>query len=315
MNQIYIKTVDIERCNTTAFDDNLREIQDVYAQFEQLGIPTVSSSRINTYRDAFESLRQASKEKRRPDLSLATLMLHTMVEFAQLRTIVKAAMASPERISLNDQLGRLISGTSVPTPLYKHSPAHDFQFESFLGAVAELSGYKVNFAEPDIIVQCDTYTFGIAAKRPRSKRAVEKNCRKAASQIRQSGLPGIIALEMSFALYPNQCINTNDLAGSLAFIQAAANKFVGDYYHTFRKVCRDDSVLGVFVCLQLPVLNFGHPVAPQLATAVRWLLAPYCEPHDERLRWILEFAAKCELGLFGPPSTKDVLSLNMLVEN
>jgi hypothetical protein len=305
MNQIHISTIDVERFTENTFDDNLREMQDVYTQFEQLGIPTVPSSRINSYRRAFESLRCAVDDERRPDLSLAELMLHTTVELAQLKTIIKAAITSLDRTAWEAQLRRLISGANIPTVGSKHSPAHDFQFESFIAAVSELSGYKVSFSEPDVVVGTDNCTFGIAVKRPHSLRRIQKNCRKAASQIRQSGLPGIIAIDVSFALYPNQCINTNDLTGSLVFVQAAVNNFVANYSDTFYDACRNDRVLGVLVCLQLPVLNFGHATAPQLATAVRWLLAPYCEHGDERLKWIVEFAADCELGLFGPRSQSE----------
>jgi hypothetical protein len=309
MNSSSIETLDIERFTYNSFDENLREIQEVYKQFGRLGIPTVPSSRINSYRAAFESLKRAEEEKRRPELSLAEMMLHATVELAQLKTIIKAATAATERAIWDEQLRRLVSGMSIPTPGSKHSPAHDFQFETYIAAVAELSGYKVSFAEPDVVVRKGTRIFGIAAKRPRSKRRIEKNCRKAANQIRQSGLPGIVALDVSFALYPNQCVNTNDLSGGLRFVQAAVNNFVKSYYHDLADACRDAGALGVLACLQLPVLNYGHDPTPQLASVVRWLLAPYCEPDDERLRWIIEFAGDCELGLFGPRSKPEDFNL------
>lgn len=309
MKSSSIETLDIERFTYNSFNENLREIQEIYEQFERLGVPTVPSSRINAYRAAFKSLKRAVEENRRPDLSLAAMMLHAMVEREQLKIIVRAAAASTDRAAWDEQLRRLVSGMSIPTPGSKHSPAHDFQFETYVAAVAELSGYKVSFAEPDVIVRNGTRVFGIAAKRPRSKRRIEKNCRKAANQIRQSGMPGIIALDVSFTLYPNQCVNTNDLLGGIRFVQAAVNNFVRSYYHDLGDACRDDGTLGVLVCLQLPVLNFGHESAPQLASAVRWLLAPFCAPDDERLRWIIDFAEDCELGLFGPRSKPEDFNL------
>jgi hypothetical protein len=309
MKNSSIETLDIERFTYNSFDENLHEIQQVYEQFERLGVPTVPSSRINSYRAAFESLKRAAAEERRLDLSLAEMMLHATVELAQLKTIIKAATAATERTAWDEQLRRLISGMSIPTPGSKHSPAHDFQFETFLAAVAELSGYKVSFDEPDVVVRDGTRVFGIAAKRPRSKRRIEKNCRKAANQIRQSGLPGIVALDVSFALYPNQCVNTNDLSGGLLFVQAAVSNFLKSYYHDLADACRDDGALGVLACLHLPVLNFGHDPPPQLASAMRWLVAPYCDPGDERLRWIIDFAENCELGLFGPRSKPEDFNL------
>lgn len=301
MSGTSIETVDIERATTSSFEDDLREIQEVYAQFSRLGVSTVPSSRINAYRDAFESLKRA-KDERRLDHPLAVRVLQTLMEFAQLKTIIKAAMASPNRAAWEEQLRKLVSGPSAHVAGSKHSPAHNFQFESFVAAVCELSGYEIGFAEPDVVVRDDSCAFGIAAKRPSSKRRIEKNCRKAANQIIRSGLPGLIALDITPSVYPDQCINTNDLAGATLFVQSAVNNFTADNHRMFCDVCSDDAVIGVLVCLHLPVLNFGHPEGPQLAKAIRWLLVPCCDPDDERLRWIYKFAEKCELGLFGPRS-------------
>src|SRR5688572_30000200 len=134
MDSSSIETLDIERFTYNSFEENLRKIQEVYEQFGRLGVPTVPSSRINSYRTAFESLKRAEEEKRRPDLSLAEMMLHATVELAQLNTIIKAATAATERAAWDGQLRRLISGMSIPTPGSKHSPAHDFQFETYIAA-------------------------------------------------------------------------------------------------------------------------------------------------------------------------------------
>jgi hypothetical protein len=82
MSDRYIGTVDIDRFNTSSFEDDLREIQEVYEQFSRLGVPTLPSSRINAYRDALESLKRAKKEGRRLDLPLAVRVLETLVEAA-----------------------------------------------------------------------------------------------------------------------------------------------------------------------------------------------------------------------------------------
>jgi hypothetical protein len=188
----------------------------------------------------------------------------------------------------------------MPSDGPQQSSARDFQFESFVAAVAELSGYRIRFDEPDMVVQNDICTFGIAAKRPRSSRTIEKNCRKAVRQIQQSGIPGIVALDVSLALYPKKCINTNALAGALTSVEVAVNRFVTERYNMLYDICAGDHVLGVLASLHLPVLNFGHAVGPQLATAIRWTVVPFCAPSDKRLGWILQFAQVSELGLFGP---------------
>lgn len=274
-------------------------IQDVYAQFETLGIPTVGSSRIKAYRDVFISLDRARQRKGQLTQKLAEKVLHTIVEFAQLQTILKAARTSNEQESWQCQLRKLISGPGFSTKESKHSAARDFQFECLVAAISELSTYFIQFNEPDVLVKKNNKVFGIAAKRIQSLRKVEANCRKGAQQVIKSGIPGVIALDLSFALYPNQCINTNALEGALRFVEIAANKFVADHYKKLETLCRDQMVLGVLVNLQLPVLNFGHEAGPQLATAVRWTLVPFCSSGDERLGWILQFADSCRLGILG----------------
>ena len=295
----YIKTLDFKVYSTHMWDENLRMIHDIYTQFEALAIPTVSSSRIKAYRDVFTSLDEAKNHKRQFTQSLAEKVLHTFVEFAQLQTILKAARTSNQQEAWKNQLRKLVSGSGFPTRESKHSAARDYQFECLVAAVSELSGYTIRFDEPDVLVERDNRLFGIAAKRITSHRKIESNCRKGVRQILKSGIPGIIALDISFALYPNQCINTNDLRGSLRFVEAAANTFVADYHKRLEAICRDQLVLGVLVNVQLPVLNFGHEAGPQLASAIRWTIDPFCNHDDRLLRWILQFAHDCQLGLLG----------------
>lgn len=103
-------------------------------------------------------------------------------------------------------------------------------------------------------------------------------------------------------LYPNQCVNTNDLTGALAFAQAAVNNFAAACYGMLRDACTNDAVIGALVCLQLPDLNYRHQDGPQLGSVVRWLVTTFYEPGDARLTWILKFAGRYELGMFGPRS-------------
>ena len=163
-----------------------------------------------------------------------------------------------------------------------------------------LSGFAVSFAEPDILIADNAATFGIAAKRPRTEQRFESNCKKAVRQIRKSGVSGLIALDLSFALQPNKCFNTNDLCVAKTFVEEIVNGFILRNSSRLRQLCREDCVLGVLAHLQMPVINFGHPDGPQLATAIRWTVAPFSEPPLASFGWANEFSRRCEIGLFGP---------------
>jgi hypothetical protein len=294
-----VSKFDIERCNFDTWDANLRDIGEIYAEFSTLGISTVPASRINAYRDAFQSLMNAAGQNRKLDLSLAVRVLNGLVEFHQLRTILKAAQASSNEKEWKIRLRQLVSGAELVAKDTHLGSSRDFQFESFVGAVCELSGYAVRFDEPDIVVTNAGHAFGIAAKRPRNERKIERNCRKAAGQIRKSRLPGLIAIDLSFALHPDQCINTNDLRGGQVFVQEVANRFVHGNYNRLRDLCSDPDVLGVLFHAHMPVISFGNSDGPQLATAIRWTVAPFCEPNTDGFIWATAFCSKCEIGLFG----------------
>jgi hypothetical protein len=301
MSTHYLETIDIRRNPLRSWDDNLRLIDEIYSEFQNLDIATLGASRIRAYRDAFLALMTAAKHKSHRQQAVAENVLQTLVEFQRLRVIIEATRTSVQREAWQERLRQLVSGSAFPRQEESDSSAaRDFQFESYVAAVCELSGYGISFSEPDVIVRDQDCCFGIAAKRPRSSRTIDRNCRKATAQIKRSKLPGMVALDLSTALYPNQCINTNDLDGVILFVETAANHFIACHYDRLKYLCRDDSVFAVLVSLQLPALNLGNLLGPQVVTGTRWVLAPMCEPQDARRGWIFDFTLKAELGLFGP---------------
>jgi len=295
---------DIERCNLNPWDENLRQIDAIHAEFESLGISTVRSSRINAYRDAFQTLWKRGQEKEKLDLSLAVGVLNTMVEFHQLKTILRAARTAKEPDKWRNRLRPLVSGAEFSTGESNAASARDFQFESFVGAVCELSGYSVDFAEPDLVLGDLCQVFGIAAKRPRNSSRFEKNFRKGVKQITGSGKPGLVAVDLSFALHADQCVNTNDLRGAQVFVKEVANNFARVNDGRMRNLSKGRNVLGALLHVQMPVINYGHSEGPQLATAIRWTVVPLIDDEVSGFLWASEFCRKTEVGLFGPREPK-----------
>jgi hypothetical protein len=82
------------------------------------------------------------------------------------------------------------------------SPGRDHQFELYLAAICENAWLvPVDYEEPDITCFVDGTKFGIAAKRIKSGNAskLEKHVRKGADQLKQQGLPGIVALDLTLS--------------------------------------------------------------------------------------------------------------------
>jgi hypothetical protein len=296
---------DIERRNTCTWESCLAELEQAYAAIERLGVTTVSASRINAYRSAIQSFMDAGAGKRDFDVALAVRMMNAIVEVYQLRKIVKAAESSSQREMWRPRLIPLISGAESPKNEACAASARDSQFESFIGAVFELSGFGVEFAEPDLIISDDHQRFAIAAKRPRNAQAVDKNCKKAVRQIRKSGLPGLIALDLSFALQADRCINGNDSRAGVLYVDAVANSFIFDNHVRLRQLCGEPCVLGILAHVVMPFLNYDCPDAPELMTAIRWTVAPFVDSEADGFAWGNELSARCEIGLFGARIASD----------
>lgn len=294
---------DIRRQNFNSWEENIVDIDAIYAEFEALDNVKLPSSRIRSYRDAFQTLWERAQSKDKLDLRLAHRVVNTMVEFHQLKTILKAAKVSTKREMWKDRLRPLSSGAEFSKEESNFASARDFQFESFLGAVCELSGFDVQFCEPDLIISDGSENYGIAAKRPRNKKKFERHYKKGVKQIFDSGVSGLVAIDVTFSLQSDKCINTNNLSGAQIFVEEVANEFALTNYDIIQNLSKDARVIGALINVQMPVINFGHSVAPQLATATRWTIVPTIKDEDGGFRWASEFAKKCEIGLFGPRSS------------
>jgi len=299
---------DIERWNLSPWDETLRQIDSIYAEFESLGIPTVPSSRINAYRHAFQTLWDRAQAKEFLDLSLAVRVLNTLVEFHQLKTILGATKTSKNPDAWQDRLRTLVSGAEFSTGESNAASARDLQFESFVGAVCELSGYSVEFGEPDLVLSDDSQVFVIAAKRPRNYARCEKNFKKGVRQINGSGKPGMVAVDLSFALQADQCINTNDLRGGQVFVEEVANNFARMHQARLRNLSKGGNILGALLHVQMPVINYGHPTGPQLGIATRWTIVPLTDDENYGFLWVSEFCRKTEVGLLGSPEVAKPLA-------
>lgn len=291
---------DIPGRNDSSWDDTLLETQNILSYLENLGITTARNSRIGKYFSAYESFLEVTRGERNLDLSLALKMLNAQVEIHMLKKIVKAAEVSSNADLWKQRLIQITSGAESPIDESSSASARDFQFESFIGAVCELSGYGVSFDEPDLVIRDSREVFSIAAKRPRNEKNIEKNIKKAIRQIREAKIPSLVALDISFALQPEKCINTNDISGVRLMVEHITDRFVMNNYKLLRQLCSGEYVIGVLIHLIMPALNYGYEQGTQLATGVRWAVAPFKKPHRKYIDWCIEFSKRCEVGLFDP---------------
>jgi hypothetical protein len=100
---------------------------------------------------------------------------------------------------------RLLVGDSVlPQDDPINSPGRDAGFELYAGAICSAAQFlPVIWEEPDVTCVLNGVKYGFPAKRIKSLRSLEQRIRDAVRQIRRSGLPGVIVLDVGVAFNPS----------------------------------------------------------------------------------------------------------------
>lgn len=123
-------------------------------------------------------------------------------EFSLLEAIFEAAKGTS---LLDDRrvLKRLCKDAVSPSKA-GNTPGRDLQTELLVAATCALGGFSdVLLDEPDVTAILGETKWGIAVKRVKSAAAISDNVRDAAEQIRKSGLPGMVFLDVSVAFNPH----------------------------------------------------------------------------------------------------------------
>lgn len=100
------------------------------------------------------------------------------------------------------RLRRLLKDPVIPSAERADSFGRDIQSELYVAAVCQRAELGPRFAEPDVYCSRSEPELGIAVKRLTSRKGFEEAIRGAAGQIDKSEFPGIIVVETSIALNP-----------------------------------------------------------------------------------------------------------------
>lgn len=175
-----------EKLDMQHFEERFQQID---ALLERLGIREKNNSRYSQIKNV---IRGRSQNRQTDDDDFKEMMAITDLGILQgiVNTFGDSTVVPPnfERALFEDSL---VAGEGC-----QHNPGRDFLFEHYVAAQFKGAGCTVVAGEPDWIANYHGYSFGIAAKRFRIK-SLEKNIKKARDQIKTSGLPGLIAIDVS----------------------------------------------------------------------------------------------------------------------
>ncbi len=282
----------------TDFNNDKELMDEICELCAQMDLP-VGLSRIQSYRKAMQELRDAWIESRPLDNSLQISVSNTLVDAHELRIIFSAATRSQDINLWRPHLKKLMSG-SHPKLVSKILSVWDFQYEAFLAGVMQLSGISTTFAEPDIVINDPLRTIGIAVKRPHSLKNFNKLLKKASNQIKNTGLSGIIALDISLVIGTKFLLRDSlDQDGSVTVARIIVDEFIKNHYVEIKDNCGGEHIIGVLLTLNLPVTyNAADKSQSSVYCVSRWQIIATANDFAAT-GWLVELANKCSIGLFG----------------
>jgi hypothetical protein len=270
-----------------SFEEGATQLEALIARIESLGIPVPAGSRLRRYVGAFNQVRRAVHSNNVSPTVPVDLVHQAFLETSDLALVIEQLSRDPQDALWTEKLAIGVRGPELPQIESKNSPARDLQFELTVAAMCRAAGLSVRLAEPDVVVTGMAIPFGIAAKRLKSLRGLEQHVRKARAQIQQTGLGGIIAIEISAAVNSeNAIVEVRTGQAITAWAEAEAGKFIDKYLADILRWVHDSQIFGLAVyCKALASTDRGA-----FATARRWSIVNTCPQNDERFEQLRLFA-------------------------
>jgi hypothetical protein len=172
---------------------------------------------------------------------------------------------------LTSHLRRLVDDSVLPQQDKKESVGRNAQTELYAYAICQRAGLTpATLEEPDVQCTFNSQQFGLAVKRIKSIQKLQSRVRKAAEQIEKSRFPGVVILDTTIALNPEntriwQVIDSDQFgpvyrAGFRLFIDSVADDLVDWVRGTgVRGIVFHDSVIHLCTDSRWSVagMNFG----------------------------------------------------------
>lgn len=107
-----------------------------------------------------------------------------------------------EKGHVKQQVKRALGDSVLPQNDIPDSPGRDVQAELFVFAVCKKGDLRPKFEEPDVVCEVCDESVGIAVKRIKNLEKLVRRVRDGASQIKNSSFPGIVVVEITRAVNP-----------------------------------------------------------------------------------------------------------------
>jgi hypothetical protein len=244
---------------------------DAIDRFEAAGVRVPQHGRLREYAKQFEHAVRAIATGQAGRLDLAYLH-RALLDVTELSLIAdQFATAAPVN-GFQYAGSRAMKGGKLLGDEKNQSSARDFQFELFIGAIFRRGGYDVSFEEPDVIVRGSFGDIVIAAKRPRSMDNLPRLFEDADQQIDRSHKHGLIAVDISFLIMPND-LHVPAAANAVRLLNRAVDAFALDTRKNAGLLIRSPRTSGYISYASMLVVDYERPqlVVPRGCTFGRFI--------------------------------------------
>src|SRR5258708_1850503 len=176
-------------------DETMARLARVKAALTLHGIPIAPGSRLARFEPLAKRFNAKTLSPAYGPSRALNELLEASRDFAELATIVEHLLppVPPAEPAVLEKLRAALRG--APLPSEDANPgARDLQFELYIAARCRLAGIPTEIREPDSVVTSRGLTLGVAAKRAKSAKHVERLVHEGGRQLERAGLPGIVAL-------------------------------------------------------------------------------------------------------------------------
>lgn len=227
-------------------------------------------------------LRRSAESEAPPDAERLAIWHRAMIELYDLEGTVRVLAAPPEVVGWRERVQETLSGGVRRADEVRHSRARDIQFEIAVATLLRQAGFRVAFAEPDVVGRRGDREFAFAVKRPRSPAKIGAHIRTANEQMIRVGKSGLVAIDITCVVSPSdRTFITKDPAATYNLLAQVANDFGSRNALAVRGAVDTDYIYGILVHVALPVADAADR---SLGYIRRWSVTSLLHEEDPRTR-------------------------------
>jgi hypothetical protein len=235
------------------FQQILEEANSIILDLKSDGYRVSNSCRFSLFVSELSKFIKNNYGGRDQNFDLA-LLAEGVRDFLELRAIIKS---SKVRTDNRRELQVLLGGTSIPSN-DRNTYFRDLQYQLYLVAIFDLSGFFVEISEPDFIFKYEDVTYAVAAKRISSEQKIHARFSKAKKQLIKGNVSGFIAFSLDRIVWNKVKRDAYIVADKPDTLYEAGKTILMDLLRTKVKKAawenRDPLIVGHIASLTIPAV-------------------------------------------------------------